>query len=110
MEDLLIIQKIEDMMRYGYQAVTHFPKSERHVMSQEIRLAMWRLMRGAVLCVKRYHKKTTLCDMDADLDLLRLHIRMAKDLGILPFKKYEVWARNLDEIGRIVGSWLKKVK
>jgi hypothetical protein len=52
MEDLLIIQKIEDMMRYGYQAVTHFPKSERHVMSQEIRLAMWRLMRGAVLCAK----------------------------------------------------------
>jgi len=48
--------------------------------------------------------------MDADLDLLRRHIRMAKDLGILPFKKYEVWARNLDEIGRIVGSWLKKVK
>jgi hypothetical protein len=61
MEDLLIIQKIEDMMRYGYQAVAHFPKSERHVMSQEIRLAMWRLMRGAVLCAKRYYKKTTLC-------------------------------------------------
>lgn len=70
MEDLLIIQKIEDMMRYGYQAVAHFPKSERHVMSQEIRLAMWRLMRGAVLCAKRYYKKTTLCDMDADLELL----------------------------------------
>jgi hypothetical protein len=110
MEDLLIIQKIEDMMRYGYQAVAHFPKSERHVMSQEIRLATWRVMRGAVLCAKRYHKKTTLCDMDADLELLRRQIRMAKDLGILPFKKYEIWARHLDEIGRIVGSWLKKVK
>lgn len=58
MEDLLIIQKIEDMMRYGYQAVAHFPKSERHVMSQEIRLAMWRLMRGAVLCAKSLLSRT----------------------------------------------------
>jgi len=71
---------------------------------------MWRLMRAAVLCSKRYHKKTTLVEMDADLEMLRRQIRLAKDLGMLPFKKYEVWAKHLDEIGRIIGSWLKKVK
>lgn len=108
MQELQIAQKTEDMIQYGYQAVRHFPKSERHVLSQEIRLSMWRLMRLVVVVGKRYHKKTTLQDLDAELELLRRQVRLAKDLGVLPFKKYEVWARHLDEIGRMLGGWLKK--
>jgi hypothetical protein len=110
MKDLLIIQKVEDMLRYGYQAVQHFPKAERHVLSQELRASMWRLLRLSIVCAKRYHKKTTLQDLDAELEILRREIRLAKDLGMLPFKKYEHWAKQLDEIGRIIGSWINKLK
>ncbi|MDY0204936.1 MAG: diversity-generating retroelement protein Avd [Desulfovibrio desulfuricans] len=108
MQDLIIIQKIEEMILYGYSAVQHFPKSERHVLSQELRLTMWNLLRLTVVLAKRYHKKTTLQEVDAELELLRREIRLAKNLGILPFKRYEVWSRHLDEIGRIIGSWIKK--
>ncbi len=108
MQDLIIIQKVEGMIQYGYKAVSHFPKSERHVLSQELRLSMWRLLRLVIVLAKRYHKKTTLQEVDAELELLRREVRLAKDLGVLDFKKYEVWARHLDEIGRIVGSWIKR--
>lgn len=107
MKELQIAQKVEEMIQYGYTAVRHFPKSERHVLSQELRLSMWRLLRLVIICSKRYHKKTTLQELDAELELLRREIRLAKDLGVLPFKQYEVWARQLDEVGRMVGGWLK---
>ena len=110
MEDLKIAERVEEMIEYGYQAVRHFPKSERHVLSQEIRLSMWRLMRLVIVCSKRYHKKTTLQDLDAELELLRRQVRLAKTLGVLPFKKYETWSRYLDEIGRMVGGWIKRSK
>ncbi|MCC5811221.1 MAG: diversity-generating retroelement protein Avd [Ectothiorhodospiraceae bacterium] len=110
MQELKIAQKVEEMIQYGYVAVRHFPKSERHVLSQELRLSMWRLLRLVIICSKRYHKKTTLQELDAELELLRREIRLAKDLGVLPFKQYEVWARHLDEVGRMVGGWLKKVR
>lgn len=110
MDDLKIAEKVEEMIEYGYGAVRHFPKSERHVLSQELRLSMWRLMRLVIVCSKRYHKKTTLQDLDAELELLRRQVRAAKTLGVLPFKKYEVWSRYLDEIGRMVGGWIKRAK
>ena len=107
MTDLQIRQKCEDLIAYGYIAVRQFPKSERHVLAQEIRLTMWAILRLIIIANRRYHKKTTLQDLDAELDLLRSQIRIAKELQYLDFQKYEVWSRHVDEIGKMLGGWLK---
>lgn len=105
--DLLIRQKCEAMIEYGHVAIRQFPKMERHVLGAEIRGTMWGVLRLIVVCNKRYHKKTTLQELDAEIDLLRSQVRMAKNMGHLDFKKYEHWARLNDEIGRMVGGWAK---
>jgi hypothetical protein len=46
MNDLKLAQKLEVMIQYGYVALRRFPKSERHVLSQEIRLSMWAMLRA----------------------------------------------------------------
>jgi len=107
--DLLIRQKCEAMIAYGQKAVQRFPKVERHVLGAEIRTTMWTLLRLIVVCNKRYHKKTTLQELDAELDLLRAQVRCAKELGYLVFKQYEIWAKLNDEIGRMVGGWVKAI-
>ena len=109
-EDLRIRQHVESMIQYGYTAVRQFPKSERHVLSQEIRQTMWRLLRLVIICNRRYHKKTTMQDLDAELDLLRSQIRLAQEMGFLPFRRYEQWAKQLSEIGRMVGGWQKSIQ
>lgn len=67
--DLLIRQKCEAMIEYGYVALRQFPKFERHVLAAEIRTSMLALLRLIVVCNKRYHKKTTLQELDAELPL-----------------------------------------
>ena len=47
--------------------------------------------------------------MDVQLDILRTFIRLAMELGYLPFKKYVVWSAKVDEIGRMIGGWRKTV-
>lgn len=64
--DLLIRQKCESMIKYGYVALRQFPKFERHVLAAELRTSMWALLRLIVVCNKRHHKKTTLQDLDAE--------------------------------------------
>ena len=109
MDDLKIRQKCEDMIAYGYVAVRQFPKTERHVLAQEIRVTMWAILRLIIITNRRYHKKTTMQDLDAELDLLRSQIRISMELKYLPFTKYEVWSRHVDEIGRMIGGWFKSL-
>jgi hypothetical protein len=109
-EDLKIKQKIEDMMAYAYPALAQFPKAEKHALAAEIKASIRRLLQLTIICNKKYFKKTTLQDLDVELDILRSYVRLAFNLHFLPPKKYEYWSRLNDEIGRMIGGWIKSQK
>ena len=109
--------KIEDMMKYGKKAVAQFPNRER-ATGNEINRAMVKMYRLSIEIEKKYYKKTTLQELDIELDVLRHLIRLGMDKDYyegnaappLPFKKYEYWSGLLNEIGRIIGGYMKFVK
>lgn len=131
--------KIEDMMKYGKKAVASFPRRERQT-ADEIRRTMLEMYRLAIMIERKYYKKTTLQELDVDLDYLRHLVRLASDKDYyddmvvkrdgsgrvvkdangkavkvkmqppLPAKKYEVWSGYLEEIGRMIGGYMKSVK
>lgn len=109
MNDFKILQKTYDMIIYGNVCLKEFPKHEKHVMAASIRSSMYRLLELIVRANKKYHKKTTLQDIDVELELLRTYIRVAADPKIkyLPIKKYENWSKLLNEIGKMLGGWIK---
>ena len=75
--DLLIRQKAEAMILWAYSALRQFPRHERHVLAAEMRRTLWSLLRLIVVCNKKYFKKTTLQELDAEIDLLRSQVRLA---------------------------------
>jgi len=107
MTELIIKQKHEDMMKYGYICLRQFPKSERHTLSAEIRQTMYEIDRLILRAQKRYFKKNTLQDLDIEIAHLLSKIRLAKELEFLPFKKYENWSKMVVELGKMVGGWIK---
>ena len=110
MEELKIRQKVEDMITYGYTALRQFPRSEKHTLAADIKQSMYKLLYLVIVTNKKYHKKTTMQELDSELDFLRSLIRVAMQLKFLPFKKYENWAGMLNEIGRMIGGWFKSIK
>ncbi|ELV8577926.1 diversity-generating retroelement protein Avd [Vibrio vulnificus] len=110
MTALVIEEKCREMLMYGYQALKQFPKHEKHVLGAEIRLSMLQLQRLIVTAFKRYHKKTTLTDLDIELAILKRRVRLAKDLQYLDLKKYQIWIGQLVEIGKMIGGWIKSIK
>lgn len=98
------------MLMYGYVAVQQFPKCERHVLGAELRASMLQLQRLIITAFKRYHKKTTLTELDIELELLKRRVRLAKDLKYISVHRYQVWVGMLVEIGRMIGGWIKSVK
>lgn len=109
-EELLIVKKITDMMEYAYLALAQFPRSEKFAMAADIKKCMNRLLERAVEANKKYYKKTTLQSMDVELAILRKYIRMAYRLKFLPYKKYRIWTEKTNEIGRMLGGWIKSTK
>ena len=109
-QDLKILQKIFDMMEYGYLALAQFPKSEKFALVTDIKRSMDTLLERCIEAQKRYYKKSTLQDMDVEIMKLRAYVRLSFQLGFLPPKKYEIWSEKLVEIGKMLGGWIKAVK
>ena len=109
-DEYLMLQKITDMMEYAYVALRQFPKSERYAMATDMKRCMDEILRLAIRARKRYYKKTTLEDMDIEIANLRVLIRLAYRLRFIDMQKYEVWSGKVDEIGKMLGGWLKTVR
>lgn len=108
-EELKILQKIFDMIEYGYSALAQFPKSEKFALCTDIKHSMNIILERCIEAQKRYFKKTTLQDMDVEIMKLRAYLRLSHKLGFLPMKKYEIWSTQVVEIGKMLGGWLKTV-
>ncbi len=52
-------------------------------------------------------KLDILKELSALLERLRILIRLSKDLAYIDFKKYEKLSQATDEIGRMLGGWIK---
>lgn len=111
-EDLQVLQKICDMIVYGNKVLGQFPNYEKHVLAADIRESMYNLLKLTIRANKKYYKKNTLQDIDVELDTLRAFIRVAvdKELRYLSVQSYGHWSKLLDEIGRMLGGWMKSIK
>ena len=47
--------------------------------------------------------------VDVELEKIRKYVRLSFNLRYIPQKKYQVWSEKLDEIGKMLGGWLKTV-
>lgn len=108
-EDLKILQKIFDMMEYGYGALAQYPKSEKFALVVDIKHSMDAMLERAIEAQKKYYKKTTLQELDVEIMKLKAYLRLSENLGFLPMKKYEVWSGKVVEIGKMLGGWLRSV-
>lgn len=93
LEGLRILAKLEELDAYSHQVALQFPKYERHVLSAEIRSTLNRVLQ----------------DLDIEVEFLRALVRKARRLGYITPNRYEVWSRHIDEIGRMVGGWIRSV-
>ena len=109
-ENLKIKQKVEDTLQYLYIALKHFPKSERFTLCADIKQSMYKIIRLIIQANKTKNKLPILYEIDTELDMLRMMIRLSMKLGFMPLKKYEVIIGYLSEVGKMLGGWIKSAK
>jgi len=107
MNDLIIYQKMYDLILYSFPIIDRFPKKQKFVLGQQIQNCMINIARLIVHANKLKSRRPKLYEIDVELEKLRLLVRLAKDMGFMSINKYGNHAVKIDEIGKILGGWMK---
>ena len=49
-------------------------------------------------------------DIDTELEVFRSLVRLSFRLKFISIKKYEILSRKVNEVGRLLGGWIKQNK
>ena len=86
-EDFRMKNKVYEIIKYGNIALKDFPKYERATLAREIRQSMYTILRLVITLENKHYKKTTLGELDTEVDVLRHFIRLAADEEMYPDKR-----------------------
>ena len=99
--------KLEELDAYTHTVLHQFPRLERHLLCADMRGAMSRMQRLLATAWKRRQKAAALFDMDVEIEVFRGQVRKANRLGYITPERLDVWMRHINEIGRMLGAWIK---
>ena len=111
MSESPIFTKAYDLLQWLVAKTTKFSREYRFSMALPIQENAFAVQRYLVQAAKARHRDDAiyfLHQADVELTLLRYKIRLSRDLNLLTVKGYEHASRLLDEVGRLLGGWMKK--
>ena len=112
MSESPIFVKTYDLLRWLAPKTTGFSRQYRFSLALPLLEHAYALQRHLVQAAKAGQKAEVaryLTQADVELTLLRYKIRLSRDLNLLQLGSYEHASRLIDEIGRLLGGWQKKI-
>jgi hypothetical protein len=121
LKDFTLPAKLEALDIESHKIVKRFEKSEKHVLSAEIRQTVSTLLhlviRAAKTQIEERRKKRPLLNtlellwkIDVELEYMKLQVRKSYTLRLINESCYESWSRQILEVGGLLGGRLKTVR
>lgn len=101
------VTKAYDIVRWLMGHVGKFPRSHRYALGERIEQRMLTVLEHLVRAAYLREKKDPLSQANSELQVLRLLVRLGKDLGFTSVSQYEFISRELVDLGRQIGGWVK---
>lgn len=110
--DIPIFQKTYDLYKtfYGFRASVQ--KQDRYTIWQRCENAILEILESILAASEAYkaEKVPLLQRASVKLNSLRIFLRLMKELRTIDNKKYVAFQEPVDEIGRMLGGWIKSAK
>lgn len=112
MEKFILHQKTYDFVLWLYPIINRLPKNHRQILGKELEKESLQLLINLIKANNtRGHERTVFQKISSDkLDLLRILLRLSKDLRLMSVKQYVLSTEKLNEIGRMLNCWMSKSK
>ena len=107
-----LIHKLCEFYKLFYSYSHNFSKKDRHSLSlkcENLILDILELIFLALYIQNKFNKIKVLNKISNNLNTLKIFIRLLKEIKALDFKKYLLLQQKIDEIGKMLGGWIKSI-
>ncbi len=107
-KDLVLFQKTYDYFLWIFPLINKFPKNQRFVLGQDMEREILTLIKLIHYFQKTSEKRQYILErISLHIDMMAIHIRLAKDLHFISVRHYGMGCDKINELGRLV-TGLKK--
>lgn len=107
--DIPIFKKIYELYKEFYVCLQNFPRQHKYSLGQKLEhsiiLTIELLL--AVGQLTKHERLLVLKKIRIKIDLMRVFFRMSYEIKAINNKTYLHFQETLDEIGRMIGGWIK---
>ena len=101
------LEKWYQFLRWLVPTVEKFPKAQKFTLGDRIQGSALDVLERLIEATYSRAAMPLLAAANLGLEKLRFLFRLAADLKLLDLRRYEFAARAIDEVGRLVGGWIK---
>lgn len=104
-----ILTKLQDLLVYLIAQLGKFPRDQKFVLGDRIETKVLEVQES---CLRAYYsrdKRGHLLEANLQMEVTRHLVRLAHALKLFSTHTYGVLAAKMDEVGRMIGGWLKSL-
>jgi hypothetical protein len=109
-QELLVITRTYDLIVWSCHHTSRFPRNHRFVLGERLERNLYDLLETLIRARYTRNRQPLLEQANLILEVLRFQTRLARDLHCLKTASYLYAARTIDEVGRLVGGWIRSGK
>ncbi|MFO1319020.1 MAG: diversity-generating retroelement protein Avd [Burkholderiales bacterium] len=104
------LEKTYQFLLWLIPTVEKFPRGQRFLLGDRLQATALDVLEDLIEATYSAHAEGPLRRVNLALEKMRFLCRLSKDLKYLSLDRYEFASRGLDEVGRLVGGWLKATR
>lgn len=112
-EGLMIYKQYMELIYYMENIVLKYPKCEKLSLVSNIKNNTYLGMKKIIMANKEFNKGkriNILNDLDTDMKILKVLIRLSYKKKYINGNNYRVWSKKISNIGNLLGGWIKSCR
>ncbi|MEE9354055.1 MAG: diversity-generating retroelement protein Avd [Methylococcaceae bacterium] len=108
MKESPLFARSYDFVRWLIPKTVKFPREQRFVVAARLQRTALDFIEYLYTAVSTPQRRSSLQQADIQLKQLRFYLRLSHDLQLLSTRSYGHACEQVEEIGRLLGAWIKK--
>ncbi len=108
MNDLPIIQKTHDLIKWYVPILNRLPRDHKFILGDRIIVGLYQILEGLIRARYAKDKLPQLWELNTQLDVLRHQTRILLDFQLLSDQRFQYVSQHINTIGTDLGGWIKQ--